>query len=138
MNMRLTFLILLLLSCITTKGQSNPTILDADFQMNGTMTLFWETEDPQNISNADEGCKWHLEQKKENGKRIVTFWIDMSDPKLKQLNKTTWKDAVVTMVIVEDKKKMYVVRDYQFRHLTIMEYDKEKYLVQLCSIVEDR
>ena len=110
-------------------------LLEADFQMNGAMTMFWETEDPQDMSYADEGCRWHLEQKKDNDKRIVTFRIDRPDPKLKQLSKTTWKDAIVTMIIREGKK-MYVVRDYQFRHLVIAEYDKGKYLVQLCSIVE--
>ncbi len=136
--MRKVLSIMLLLSFVQVISAQEPILLDKDFQMNGAMTLFWETEDPKDISNADEGTKWHLEQKKINGVRHITFWIDLLDPSLKQLSKTTWKDAVVTMITTEEKMKMYVVRDYQFRHLLIAEYEKGKYVVQLCSIIEER
>ncbi len=127
----------MLLAMLTTSAQTT-TLLDKDFQINGAMTLFWETEDPKDMSNADEGAKWHLEQKNIDGIRNITFWIDLPNPSLKQLNKTTWQDAVVILTTVEDSKKMYVVRDYQFRHLLIAEYEKGKYIVQLCSIIEEQ
>ena len=135
--MRKVLSIMLLLLAVLKVSSQEPKLLEKDFQINGTMTLFWETEDPNDMSNADEGAKWHLEQKSINGIRNITFWIDLPNPLLKQLSKTTWKDAVVIMIPVEDNKKMYVVRDYQFRHLLIAEYEKGKYLVQLCSIIEE-
>lgn len=127
---------LLLLAGLAAVAQT-PRLLDADFQMNGPMTIYWDTDNPADMTNADVGCKWHLEQKKSGDTRTVTFWIDMADYRLKQLSKTTWKDAVVVLTENGDEKlKMYVVRDYQFRHLTIAEYERGKYLVQLCSIFE--
>ena len=130
-------ILLMLLICLTASAQE-PILLENDFQINGNMTLFWETEDSNDISNADEGAKWHLEQKNINGIHYITFWIDLLDPKLKQLNKTTWKNAIVTLTKTDEKTKMYVVSDNQFRHLLIVEYEKGKNLVQLCSIFEER
>jgi hypothetical protein len=120
----------LLMVAIASTAQT-PTLIEDGFQTNGSMNIYWESEDPNDMANADQGAKWHLEKQK----GIVTFWIDLPQPQLKQLSKTSWKEAALFM-IVTNGMKMYVVRDNQFRHLTIAEYEKGKYMVQLCSILE--
>ena len=121
----------MLLVAVLTGWSQDPILVKDGFQANGSMTIYWESENPQDMTNADEGTKWHLEKQK----GVVTFWIDLPDPKLKQLSKTTWKDVALTMTMT-DSMKMYVVRGNRVRHLTIAEYEKGKYLVQLCSIYE--
>lgn len=126
----------LLMAGLSVSAQT-PKLLVNPFQINGAMTIFWETEYPDDMREADLGCKWHLEQKGSGDEKVVSFWIDMPDPRLRGLNKTTWKNAAVVLTEVgEQKLKMYVVRDAQFRHLTIAEYERGKFLVQLCSVVE--
>ena len=95
------------------------------------MDLYWETTDTNDITNADKGAKWHIERKN----NIITFWIDIPPLGLYSLSKTSWKaeDAALVLNTMDNGFKVYIVADLQFRHLQIMEYEKGKWLVHLCS-----
>ena len=115
-------------------GQQTDLLVN-NFQINGAMTLYCESENISDCSDADKGAKWHLEQKSAKGVRNITFWIDLPDPRLRQLSKTTWSSSAVFLTNMNGLK-MYVVRDNEFKHLVIVEYEKGKFLVQFCSIYE--
>ena len=132
--MRKLLLSVLLGVAMSALGQQTDLLVN-DFQINGSMTLYCESESISDYSDADKGAKWHLEQKSEKGIRIVTFWIDLPDPRLKQLSKTTWSSSAVFLTTMNGLK-MYIVRDNEFKHLVIAEYEKGKFLVQFCSIYD--
>lgn len=132
--MRKLLLSVLLGAAMSALGQQTDLLVN-DFQINGAMTLYCESESISECSDADKGAKWHLEQKSAKGVRNVTFWIDLPDPRLKQLSKTTWSSSAVFLTNMNGLK-MYVVRDNEFKHLVIAEYEKGKFLVQFCSIYD--
>jgi hypothetical protein len=132
--MRKLLLSVLLGVAMSALGQQTDLLVN-DFQINGSMTLYCESESISDYSDADKGAKWHLEQKSEKGIRNVTFWIDLPDPRLKQLSKTTWSSSAVFLTTMNGLK-MYIVRDNEFKHLVIAEYEKGKFLVQFCSIYD--
>ena len=129
--MKKVFLFVMLLVSMTA-GAQDVRLIDDGFSVSGSMNMYWETEDKNDISYADKGSRWHLERKE--GK--TTFWIDCPPLNLWQLSKTIWKDAVATVQIMENNLKVYIVRDIQFKHLMVLEFEKDKYMVQLCSIYE--
>jgi hypothetical protein len=125
MKQLLTFALFLL---TMTAGAQDPVLIEDGFQANCTMNIFWESDDPDDMADADKDAKWHIE--KQDG--CITFWIDL--PQVKQLSKTQWKNAALTMTVINGMKT-YIVSDHQFRHLAILEFEKNKYIVHLYSIL---
>ena len=127
--MKKVFLIAMMLLTIIANAQ---TTIEKGFKKSGTMSLYWETKDVSNISKADKGAKWNIDY---TGNDIV-FWIDIPSEGLYNLSKTKWneREHKLIMTTVDGGGKMYVVKDSKYRHLTVMEYEKGKWLVQLCSV----
>ncbi len=133
--MRRFYLIFTMFLMVITSIAQEPILVEGDkFQASGSMNMYWESENPVDMAEADEGARWHIEK---NDKHTVTFWIDLPKSGLYQLSKNTWKDAVLIVEKSAENRKMYSVHDSQFRHLVIMEYEKNKYIVQLCSILRN-
>lgn len=133
--MRKTITIIMILLAVMTVSAQEPILIDGNmFQESGSMNMYWESENTDDISKADDGARWHIEK---NGQNTITFWIDLPQQGLYQLSKTTWNDAALIMEKPAEDRKIYSVHDDQFRHLAVIEYDKGKYLVQLCSILHE-
>ena len=47
-------------------------LIEDGFSASGSMNMYWETENTDDISKADDGARWHLERKGGS----ITFWID--------------------------------------------------------------
>ena len=118
------FSILLVVMHAGAQGQKPPVLIEDGFSTNGTMNLYWETKDTNDITKADEGARWHIENK--NG--YITFWIDVPPLNLYSLSKTQWKSENTMLVQSEtvDGTILYFVEDTNFRHLQILEYEKNK------------
>lgn len=114
---------------ITANGQ---TFIQDGFKTSGSMVMYWESENTDDITKADDGAKWHLEQ----NDGMITFWIDIPPLNLYHLSKTQWKKYITALVLnkMENGLRVYIVADLQFRHLQVIEYEKGKWLVQLCSV----
>lgn len=113
----------------TANGQ---TLIQDGFKTSGSMVMYWESENTDNITKADDGAKWHLEQ----NEGMITFWIDIPSLSLYNLSKTQWEKNISALVLnkMGNGLRVYIVADLQFRHLQVIEYEKDKWLVQLCSV----
>lgn len=113
----------------TANGQ---TLIQDGFKTSGSMVMYWESGNTDDITKADDGAKWHLEQ----NDGMITFWIDVPPLNLYHLSKTQWKKNISALVLnkMENGLRVYIVADLQFRHLQVIEYEKDKWLVHLCSV----
>lgn len=113
----------------TANGQ---TLIQNGFKTSGSMVMYWESENTDNITKADDGAKWHLEQ----NEGMITFWIDIPSLSLYNLSKTQWEKDIAALVLnkMENGLRVYIVADLHFRHLQVIEYEKDKWLVHLCSV----
>lgn len=122
----------LLLIGIATFAQKDTVILVKEpVKLAGSMDQYWETTDMDDISPGDKGARWHLNT---DNAGTITFWIDVPPLGLYDLSKNAWKvdDAALVLNII-DGMRCYVVAHPPFSHLRIMEYDKDKWLVHLCT-----
>jgi hypothetical protein len=76
----------------TANGQ---TLIQNDFKTSGSMVMYWESENTDNITKADDGAKWHLEQ----NEGMITFWIDIPSLSLYNLSKTQWEKDIAALVL---------------------------------------
>ena len=108
------------------------TLIQDGFKTSGSMVMYWESVNTDDITKADDGAKWHLEQ----NDGMITFWIDVPPLNLYHLSKTQWKKNISALVLnkMGNGLRVYIVADLQFRHLQVIEYEKDKWLVHLCSV----
>ena len=125
------FMMFLVVMHAGAQEQKPPVFIEDGFSTSGTMDLYWETKNTDDITKADKGARWHLENK--NG--YITFWLDVPPMNLYSLSKRQWKTESTMLVQSEtaDGTILYFVEDAIFRHLQILEYEKNKWLVHLCS-----
>ena len=130
---KLLSIVVMLLIVLSADAQEQrpPVFIEDGFSTSGTMDMYWETNNTDDITKADKGARWHLENK--GGK--ITFWIDVPSLNLYSLSKTQWRSESTMLVQSEtiDGTILYFVEDTNFRHLQILEYEKNKWLVHLCS-----
>jgi hypothetical protein len=122
---------LLVATSVEAQEQKAPVFIEDGFSTSGTMDMYWETKNTDDITKADKGARWHLEKKNGN----ITFWIDVPPMNLYFLSKTQWRSESTMLVQSETVNGtiLYFVEDVNFRHLQILEYEKNKWLVHLCS-----
>lgn len=134
---RKIFLIAMLVAmAVSAEAQSkDPILIQNGFGTSGSMNLYLETNDMNDIAAADDGAKWHLEKKND----VISFWIDIPPMKLYRLSETRWTKDDVALVLnkMDNGLRMYIVANLQFRHLQIIEYEKNKWLVHLCSYTNE-
>ena len=125
-------LLTILVFFVTITTANGQTLIQDGFKTSGSMVMYWESENTDDITKADDGAKWHLEQ----NDGMITFWIDVPPLSLYNLSKTQWKKDITALVLnkMENGLRVYIVADLQFRHLQVIEYEKDKWLVQLCSV----
>ena len=122
---------LLVATSVEAQEQKAPVFIEDGFSTSGTMDMYWETKNTDDITKADKGARWHLENKNGN----ITFWIDVPPMNLYSLSKTQWKSESTILVQSETDTGtiLYSVGDPFYTHLQILEYEKNKWLVHLCS-----
>lgn len=134
---RKIFLIAMLVAmAVSAEAQSkDPILIQNGFSTSGSMNLYLETNDMNDIADADDGAKWHLEKKND----VISFWIDIPPMKLYRISETRWTkdDAALVLNKMDNGLRMYIVANLQFRHLQIIEYEKNKWLVHLCSYTNE-
>lgn len=134
---RKIFLIAMLVAmAVSAEAQSkDPILIQNGFSTSGSMNLYLETNDMNDIADADDGAKWHLEKKND----VISFWIDIPPMKLYRISETRWTkdDAALVLNKMDNDLRMYIVANLQFRHLQIIEYEKNKWLVHLCSYTNE-
>lgn len=132
---RVITFVVLLMSLLAVNAQEDAFLMDNGFKASGSMDMFWESEDDSEISPVDEGAKWHLEIQDD----VIMFWIDVPKHDLYSLSLSQWELGKNSVFLHrKDGLKMYLVCDTKAkcRHLGIVEYDKNKWLVQLCTVYE--
>lgn len=93
--------------------------------------MYWETTDLDDAGKADEGARWHLEQMNDT----ISFWIDVPPLGLYHLSKKQWIKGDACAIYQKIAGfRTYVIFDVRFKHIQIFEYDKNKWMVQICSI----
>lgn len=128
---RVITFVVLFMSILAVNAQEDILHLDNGFKTSGSMDMFWESEDESDAYPVDDGSRWHLEIQDD----IITFWIDVPKLALYSLNLTKWElGKNCASLHRNDGLKMYLVFDSNCRHLGIIEYEKNKWLVQLCTV----
>ena len=117
-------------------SQTNETIfIENGFKASGSMNMYWESTNTDDINPADNGSRWHLEVNND----IISFWIDCPHLDLYELSKMQWSKDEAALVYnkTEGNRIVYTVAKPPFKHLSIFEYDKNKWLVHLCSYIPE-
>ena len=132
MKKTLSIIALLLVISVAFAQKDTVIIVKESVKLAGSMDQYWETTDMNDISPGDKGARWHLNT---DNAGTITFWIDVPPLNLYNLSKTTWKsdEAALAMNIIGGMR-CYVVAHPPYSHLRIMEYDKDKWVVHLCTI----
>ena len=135
MKKALLFFALLLIGMMASAQQNNAILIKEQVKLAGSMNQYWETSDTDDISPGDKGARWHLNTDKDGN---ITFWIDVPLLGLYNLSKTTWKNDEAALALnTIDGLRCYIVARPPYSHLRIMEYDKDKWLVHLCTIIQE-
>ncbi len=124
--------IALLLFCMTAMGDVGDFIpLPNGFSMSAPMNAYLDTPNAEDAKELDEGAKWHLEV----SDNMVCFWIDIPSRGLYNLSKREWSlSEVMAAMKVINELKAYTIFDKDFIHLQVFEYEKNLWVVHLCSI----
>ena len=109
----LSIAIVLLTAMAAFAQNEEPVLIQNGFSTSGTMNMFLETTDINDVAKADDGAKWHLELKNDT----ITFWIDVPPMGLYRLSETKWKkdDAALVLNKMDNGLRVYIVADIQFR-----------------------
>ena len=57
------FMMLLVAMHAGAQEQNLPVFIEDGFSTSGTMDMYWETKDTDDITKADKGARWHLEKR---------------------------------------------------------------------------
>ncbi len=118
------------MSLVSTAQEKDFFLAENGFSVSGSMNMFLETTDMKDITPTDNDARWHIVHKGD----VIEFWIDLINHKIYNLNKTQWQaNNTVLAVQISDGLRTYIVSDSKFIHLQIIEYEKNKWLVNLCS-----
>lgn len=135
---RLTNLLMMLIIICTVKAQSRIIDMNRTFSVTETLTKYCTTESFDQLKGVKPGVKWHLENEPlTDGTNYVRFWIELPDGTTTDDKKWRGKDIRVTLLVTEEGKKFYAVKDDEFDHLNIMQLD-EGYLVHNCSRLQKK
>ena len=136
MRRKIIILAAMVAMAVSAGSQSkDPILIQNGFSMSGSMNMYLETTDMNDAVKGDDGAKWHLEKKND----IISFWIDIPPMNLYRLSETKWikDEAVLVLNKMDNNLRVYIVANLQFRHLQIIEYEKNKWLVHLCSYANE-
>ena len=105
--------------------------LSNGFSMSATMDAYLDTPNAEDAKELGEGAKWHLGVVN----NMVRFWIDIPSRGIYDLSKREWSlsEVMATMKVINELKA-YMIFDKNFIHLQIFEYEKNLWVVHLCSV----
>ena len=127
-------LLALMLSISTVKAQKVIN-MNREFSVTGTLKEYCVTEELDGLFKVKKGVNWHLENSPYNEQNYIRFWIETPNGEQEEYKSWKGKEIKIVMILNEDGKKNYLIRDDLFQHLIIMQLE-EGYLVHNCSVIK--
>ncbi|MBQ4388005.1 MAG: hypothetical protein II822_10440 [Prevotella sp.] len=122
MKKSIAIITMLLVFLIARAQDQKRIVVDRNVTLSGPLYAITLEKDPKNLSVMKDGVKWYLENKNIGHKNFITFWITTPDGTESEYH--SWHEHGVAIIVLrEDGKTNYVVKDDTFSYVRIVEVD---------------